>query len=195
MIMTSKGKCGNHNNNIHNDGTKTTDHNHRQTHSGWLKCKQRWDLPPNKGSDQAFQHTSQSGTATDYAHWERSGGYWWAEENQQVSPGQQCIRPKERRTCHWRHGMDRPSHSTNAGHARNSPFGTQGYGRSGSSVWCTRYLEQRLRRCGLPQVLFCWWKAILGCNSPAETLLMYMMETHYYQVGFQIVQTKHLETH
>jgi ERCC4-type nuclease len=64
-----------------------------------------------------------------------------------------------------------------------------------SSLFGTRYLEQRLRlqHCGLPQVLFLVEGDMHKCNNcPADTLLMCMMETRV-QLGFQIVQTKHLE--
>jgi ERCC4-type nuclease len=64
-----------------------------------------------------------------------------------------------------------------------------------SSLFGTRYLEQRLRlqHCGLPQVLFLVEGDMNKCNNcPADTLLMAMMETRI-QLGFQIVQTKHLE--
>ena len=63
-----------------------------------------------------------------------------------------------------------------------------------SSLYGTRYNEQRLRlsQCGLPQVLFLVEGDLTTCaNCPAETLQMAMMETRI-QLGFQIIQTKHL---
>ncbi|OEU14539.1 hypothetical protein FRACYDRAFT_241086 [Fragilariopsis cylindrus CCMP1102] len=63
-----------------------------------------------------------------------------------------------------------------------------------SSLYGTRYAEQRLRlsQCGLPQVLFLVEGDLHSCsNCPAETLQMAMMETRV-NLGFQIVQTKHL---
>ena len=64
-----------------------------------------------------------------------------------------------------------------------------------SSLFGTRYLEQRLRlqHCGLPQVLFLVEGDLHACtNCPAETLHMAMMETRV-QLGFQIVQTAHMQ--
>ena len=63
-----------------------------------------------------------------------------------------------------------------------------------SSLYGTRYAEQRLRlsQCGLPQVLFLVEGDLHSCsNCPSETLQMAMMETRV-NLGFQIVQTKHL---
>jgi ERCC4-type nuclease len=63
-----------------------------------------------------------------------------------------------------------------------------------SSLYGTRYAEQRLRlsQCGLPQVLFLVEGDLNSCsNCPSETLQMAMMETRV-NLGFQIVQTKHL---
>ena len=63
-----------------------------------------------------------------------------------------------------------------------------------SSLFGTRYAEQRLRlsQCGLPQVLFLVEGNLASLsNCPAETLQMAMMETRI-NLGFQIVQTKHL---
>jgi ERCC4-type nuclease len=64
-----------------------------------------------------------------------------------------------------------------------------------SSLFGTRYNEQRLRlqNCGIPQVLFLVEGELNSAvNCPAETLHMAMMETRV-QLGFQVVQTKHLE--
>jgi ERCC4-type nuclease len=64
-----------------------------------------------------------------------------------------------------------------------------------SSLFGTRYLEQRLRlqNCGLPQVLFLVEGDLNACaNCPGDTLQMAMMETRV-QLGFQIVQTKHMQ--
>lgn len=63
-----------------------------------------------------------------------------------------------------------------------------------SSLFGTRYAEQRLRlsQCGLPQVLFLVEGNLSSVdNCPAETMQMAMMETRI-NLGFQIVQTKHL---
>jgi ERCC4-type nuclease len=63
-----------------------------------------------------------------------------------------------------------------------------------SSLYGTRYNEQRLRlsQCGLPQVLFLVEGELTAVtNCPADALQMAMMETRI-QLGFQIVQTKHL---
>lgn len=64
-----------------------------------------------------------------------------------------------------------------------------------SSLYGTRYNEQRLRlqNCGLPQVFL----LVEGdtrdvSNCPHDTLHMAMMETRV-QLGFQVVQTRHLE--
>lgn len=64
-----------------------------------------------------------------------------------------------------------------------------------SSLFGTRYLEQRLRlqHCGLPQVFLLVegdTKSVTNC--PHESLQMAMMETRV-QLDFQVVQTKHLE--
>ena len=62
------------------------------------------------------------------------------------------------------------------------------------SLFGTRYAEQRLRlsQCGLPQVLFLVEGNLSSLtNCPAETLQMAMMETRI-NLGFQIIQTKHL---
>jgi ERCC4-type nuclease len=64
-----------------------------------------------------------------------------------------------------------------------------------SSLFGTRYNEQRLRlqNCGIPQVLFLVEGELnSSVNCPPETLHMAMMETRV-QLGFQVVQTKHLE--
>ncbi len=64
-----------------------------------------------------------------------------------------------------------------------------------SSLFGTRYLEQRLRlqHCGLPQVLLLVEGDINNVmNCPADTLEMAMMETRI-QLEFQIVQTKSLD--
>jgi crossover junction endonuclease MUS81 len=63
-----------------------------------------------------------------------------------------------------------------------------------SSLYGTRYSEQRLRlsQCGIPQVLFLVEGEITNVpNCPADTIRMAMMETRV-QLGFQVVQTKHL---
>jgi len=63
-----------------------------------------------------------------------------------------------------------------------------------SSLYGTRYSEQRLRlsQCGIPQVLFLVEGDITNVpNCPADTIKMAMMETRI-QLGFQVVQTKHL---
>jgi len=64
-----------------------------------------------------------------------------------------------------------------------------------SSLFGTRYLEQRLRlqHCGVPQVMLLVegdLNAVTNC--PADTLKMAMMETRV-QLGFQVHQTKHLD--
>jgi crossover junction endonuclease MUS81 len=64
-----------------------------------------------------------------------------------------------------------------------------------SSLFGTRYLEQRLRlqHCGLPQVFLLVegdTKSVNNC--PHENLQMAMMETRV-QLDFQVIQTKHLE--
>jgi len=64
-----------------------------------------------------------------------------------------------------------------------------------SSLYGTRYKEQRLRlqNCGLPQVFLLVegdTKDVENC--PHDTLQMAMMETRI-ELGFQVVQTRHLE--
>jgi ERCC4-type nuclease len=62
------------------------------------------------------------------------------------------------------------------------------------SLYGTRYNEQRLRlsQCGLPQVLFLVEGEVSQViNCPPEALHMAMMETRV-QLGFKIIQTKHL---
>jgi ERCC4-type nuclease len=63
-----------------------------------------------------------------------------------------------------------------------------------SSIFGTRYLEQRLRlqHCGLPQVLFLVEGDLKATKMSGEALEMAMMETRV-QLGFQIVQTKHVQ--
>ena len=63
-----------------------------------------------------------------------------------------------------------------------------------SSLYGTRFSEQRLRlsQSGIPQVLFLVEGDITNVpNCPADTIKMAMMETRI-QLGFQVVQTKHL---
>ena len=63
------------------------------------------------------------------------------------------------------------------------------------SLFGTRFSEQRLRlyHCGLPQILYLVEGEVNAvANCPAETLHMAMVETRI-QLGFSIVQTKHLE--
>jgi crossover junction endonuclease MUS81 len=63
-----------------------------------------------------------------------------------------------------------------------------------SSLFGTRYLEQRLRmqHCGLPQLLYLVEGNIASNgNCPAETLQMAMMETRV--LGFNVIQTAHLQ--
>jgi ERCC4-type nuclease len=64
-----------------------------------------------------------------------------------------------------------------------------------SSLFGTRYKEQRLRlaNCGLPQVILLVegdTRSVQNC--PHDTLQMCMMETRV-QLGFQVIQTKHIE--
>ena len=64
-----------------------------------------------------------------------------------------------------------------------------------SSLFGTRYLEQRLRlqHCGVPQVMLLVEGDVNSVNNcPADTLRMAMMETRV-QLDFQVHQTKHLE--
>lgn len=64
-----------------------------------------------------------------------------------------------------------------------------------SSLFGTRYKEQRLRlqNCGLPQVfLLVEGNTKDVSNCPHDTLQMAMMETRI-ELGFQVVQTRHLE--
>lgn len=64
-----------------------------------------------------------------------------------------------------------------------------------SSLFGTRYAEQRLRlqHCGLPQVLLLIEGDISSVpKCPADTIGTCMMETRV-QLGFQVIQTKHLD--
>jgi ERCC4-type nuclease len=63
-----------------------------------------------------------------------------------------------------------------------------------SSLFGTRYLEQRLRlqHCGLPQLLFLVEGGLnTNVNCPQETLEMAIMETRC--LGFHVMQTEHLQ--
>jgi len=64
-----------------------------------------------------------------------------------------------------------------------------------SSLFGTRYLEQRLRlqHCGLPQVLLLVeGNTCTVHNCPGDTLETAMMETRV-QLGFQVISTRHLD--
>ena len=64
-----------------------------------------------------------------------------------------------------------------------------------SSLFGTRYLEQRLRlqHCGVPQVIFLVEGDVTAvANCSADTLRMAMMETRV-QLNFQVHQTNHLD--